>query len=94
MRIVNELRYICENFLHIGHEISQDIMERLLLGNLAHEMRTPMNAVVNYLEVASESNHDTETNAALDQSRSAYSSLNSAIRHLIEQSNNTESVKV
>ena len=35
-------------------------LQKLLLANSAHEVRTPLNAVINYLEIALEGNLDPE----------------------------------
>jgi signal transduction histidine kinase len=36
-------------------------LKKLLLSNSAHEVRTPLNAIINYLEIALEGTLDQET---------------------------------
>src|SRR3978361_482194 len=50
-------------------------LTRLLLANSAHEVRTPLNAIINYLEIAMESTLDQETRDNLAKSHSASKSL-------------------
>ncbi|KAJ5096797.1 hypothetical protein N7456_007518 [Penicillium angulare] len=50
-------------------------LTRLLLANSAHEFRTPLNAVINYLEIAMESTLDEETRENLVRSYTASKSL-------------------
>ena len=46
-------------------------LTKLLLANSAHEVRTPLNAIVNYLEIALEGSLDSETRENLARSHSA-----------------------
>ncbi|KUI53020.1 Cyanobacterial phytochrome B [Cytospora mali] len=50
-------------------------LTRLLLANSAHEVRTPLNAIINYLEIALEGSLDQETRDNLSKSHSASKSL-------------------
>lgn len=50
-------------------------LTRLLLANSAHEVRTPLNAIINYLEIALEGSLDQETRENLSKSHSASKSL-------------------
>ncbi len=59
-------------------------LTRLLLANSAHEVRTPLNAVINYLEIALEGNLDTETREYLSKSHSASKSLICVINDLLD----------
>ena len=68
-------------------------LTRLLLANSAHEVRTPLNAIINYLEIAMESTLDAETRENLSKSHSASKSLIYVINDLLdltktEQGNN------
>ena len=50
-------------------------LTKLLLANSAHEVRTPLNAIINYLEIALEGAIDQETRENLSKSHSASKSL-------------------
>lgn len=50
-------------------------LTKLLLANSAHEVRTPLNAIINYLEIALEGTLDQETRDNLARSHSASKSL-------------------
>lgn len=58
-------------------------MKRLLIVNLSHEVRTPLNAVVNYLEMALEQNLDKKTKSILQMSHTASKSLIFVIDELL-----------
>lgn len=62
-------------------------LSNLLLANSAHEVRTPLNAIVNYLEIALEGNLDDETRDSLIKSYSASKSLIYVINDLLELTN-------
>lgn len=62
-------------------------LTRLLLANSAHEVRTPLNAVVNYLEIALEGALDKETRDNLTKSYSASKSLVYVINDLLDLTN-------
>ncbi|KAL6709884.1 hypothetical protein ACN47E_000669 [Coniothyrium glycines] len=59
-------------------------LTRLLLANSAHEVRTPLNAIINYLEIALEGVLDTETRENLSRSHSASKSLIYVINDLLD----------
>lgn len=59
-------------------------LTRLLLSNSAHEVRTPLNAIINYLEVALEGALDQETRENLAKSHSASKSLIYVINDLLD----------
>ncbi|KAI1493423.1 hsp90-like protein [Biscogniauxia mediterranea] len=59
-------------------------LTRLLLANSAHEVRTPLNAIINYLEIALESALDQETRENLAKSHSASKSLIYVINDLLD----------
>ncbi|KAF2848680.1 hypothetical protein T440DRAFT_151558 [Plenodomus tracheiphilus IPT5] len=59
-------------------------LTRLLLANSAHEVRTPLNAIINYLEIAMEGALDTETRENLSRSHSASKSLIYVINDLLD----------
>ncbi|KAI4745305.1 hypothetical protein E4T50_04354 [Aureobasidium sp. EXF-12298] len=59
-------------------------LTRLLLANSAHEVRTPLNAIINYLEIAMEGNLDEDTRESLAKSHSASKSLIYVINDLLD----------
>ncbi|KAI0426255.1 hsp90-like protein [Xylaria sp. FL1042] len=59
-------------------------LTRLLLANSAHEVRTPLNAIINYLEIALEGSLDEETRENLSKSHSASRSLIYVINDLLD----------
>ncbi|PWW80730.1 hypothetical protein C7212DRAFT_160977 [Tuber magnatum] len=59
-------------------------LTRLLLANASHEVRTPLNAIINYLEIALESPLDNETRDNLMRSHSASKSLIYVINDLLD----------
>ncbi|KIV82878.1 hypothetical protein PV11_04945 [Exophiala sideris] len=59
-------------------------LTRLLLANSAHEVRTPLNAIINYLEIALEGQLDTDTRENLSRSHSASKSLVYVINDLLD----------
>ncbi|CAG8971339.1 hypothetical protein HYALB_00005957 [Hymenoscyphus albidus] len=59
-------------------------LNRLLLANSAHEVRTPLNAIINYLEIALEGALDQETRENLAKSHSASKSLIYVINDLLD----------
>lgn len=62
-------------------------LTKLLLANSAHEVRTPLNAIVNYLEIALEGSLDAETRENLARSHSASKSLIYVINDLLDLTN-------
>lgn len=59
-------------------------LTRLLLANSAHEVRTPLNAIINYLEIALEGTLDQDTRENLVKSHSASKSLVYVINDLLD----------
>ncbi|ESZ95078.1 PHY1, histidine kinase-group VIII protein [Sclerotinia borealis F-4128] len=59
-------------------------LTRILLANSAHEVRTPLNAIINYLEIALEGTLDQETRENLAKSHSASKSLIYVINDLLD----------
>ena len=59
-------------------------LTRILLANSAHEVRTPLNAIINYLEIALEGAIDQETRDNLAKSHSASKSLIYVINDLLD----------
>lgn len=59
-------------------------LTRLLLANSAHEVRTPLNTIINYLEIAMEGSLDPETRENLSKSHSASESLIYVINDLLD----------
>ncbi|KAI9733885.1 MAG: Light-sensor Protein kinase [Cirrosporium novae-zelandiae] len=59
-------------------------LTKLLLANSAHEVRTPLNAIINYLEIAMEGSLDHETRENLAKSHSASKSLIYVINDLLD----------
>ena len=59
-------------------------LTRILLANSAHEVRTPLNAIINYLEIALEGQIDQETRENLSKSHSASKSLIYVINDLLD----------
>ncbi|PTB69130.1 histidine kinase-like protein [Trichoderma citrinoviride] len=59
-------------------------LTRLLLANSAHEVRTPLNAIINYLEIALEGSLDQETRDNLAKSHSASKALIYVINDLLD----------
>ncbi|KAJ6091587.1 hypothetical protein N7467_003556 [Penicillium canescens] len=62
-------------------------LTRLLLANSAHEVRTPLNAIINYLEIALEGALDADTRESLTKSHSASKSLIYVINDLLDLTN-------
>lgn len=62
-------------------------LTKLLLANSAHEVRTPLNAIINYLEIALEGSLDSETRDNLARSYSASKSLIYVINDLLDLTN-------
>jgi light-regulated signal transduction histidine kinase (bacteriophytochrome) len=59
-------------------------LTRLLLANASHEVRTPLNAIINYLEIALEGPLDQDTRDNLVKSHSASKSLVYVINDLLD----------
>lgn len=67
--------------------IESSSLTKLLLANSAHEVRTPLNAIVNYLEIAMEGSLDVDTRDHLTKSYSASKSLIYVINDLLDLTN-------
>lgn len=61
------------------------------MSNQAHEVRTPLNAIINYLEIALEGSLDQETRENLAKSHSASKSLIYVINDLLDLTKTEES---
>lgn len=72
--------------------IQSSELTRLLLANSAHEVRTPLNAIINYLEIALEGSLDQETRDNLAKSHSASKSLIYVINDLLDLTKAEEGV--
>lgn len=64
--------------------IENSQLQRLLLANSAHEFRTPLNAIINYLEIAMEGTLDQDTRDNLAKSHSASKSLVYVMNDLLD----------
>jgi len=62
-------------------------LTKVLLANSAHEVRTPLNAIINYIEIALEGNLDQEARDNLSKSHSASKSLIYVINNLLDLTN-------
>lgn len=69
-------------------------LTKLLLANSAHEVRTPLNAIINYLEIAMEGSLDQETRENLAKSHSASKSLIYVINDLLDLTKTEEGQQV
>ncbi|KAF2804723.1 uncharacterized protein BDZ99DRAFT_481176 [Mytilinidion resinicola] len=69
-------------------------LTRLLLANSAHEVRTPLNAIINYLEIALEGAIDQETRDNLAKSHSASKSLIYVINDLLDLTKTEEGAEL
>lgn len=69
-------------------------LTRLLLANSAHEVRTPLNAIINYLEIALEGALDQDTRENLAKSHSASKSLIYVINDLLDLTKTEEGHKL
>ncbi|KAL7269362.1 hypothetical protein RUND412_007980 [Rhizina undulata] len=59
-------------------------LTRILIANASHEVRTPLNAIINFLEIALEGPLDTETRENITRSHSASVSLTYLINDLLD----------
>jgi signal transduction histidine kinase len=59
-------------------------LKNLLLANVSHEVRTPLNAIINYLEIALEQPMDAELRGAISQAHQSSKSLIFIINDLLD----------
>lgn len=64
--------------------LQKNNLTKRIISNAAHDVRTPLNAMINYLEIALEGNIDQETRDYLYASHSASKSLVSVINDLLD----------
>ena len=69
-------------------------LTKILLANSAHEVRTPLNAIINYLEIALEGAIDQETRENLSKSHSASKSLIYVINDLLDLTKTEEGLNL
>jgi len=85
------LAMIYRAFTHIWQErrtaMQDNQLLKLLLANSAHEFRTPLNAIINYLEIALDGNLNQETRENISRSHSASKSLVYIINDLLDLTN-------
>jgi light-regulated signal transduction histidine kinase (bacteriophytochrome) len=74
--------------------LQSSLLQKLLLANSAHEVRTPLNAIINYLEIALEGNIDQETRDNLSKSHSASKSLVYVINDLLDLTKTEEGLEL
>lgn len=81
------MKLVYGNFIRVWRDreaaLNESRMKRLLIVNLSHEVRTPLNAVVNYLEIALEQQLDRKTKEILWMSHTASKSLIFVIDELL-----------
>lgn len=82
------LRLVYGKFIDVWRQkeaaLQNSKLTRLLLANSAHEVRTPLNAIINYLEIALEGQLDQDTRENLARSHSASKSLVYVINDLLD----------
>ncbi|KAJ5549985.1 CheY-like superfamily [Penicillium sp. DV-2018c] len=86
------LSLLYHTFTNIWQEkettLQNNQLMRLLLANSAHEFRTPLNAIINYLEIALDSESlDQDTRDHISRSHSASKSLVYIINDLLDHTN-------
>ncbi|KAF2434152.1 hypothetical protein EJ08DRAFT_494567 [Tothia fuscella] len=82
------------NFIEVWKQqrsLAQSRLKRALLLNASHEVRTPLNAIINYLEIALEKPLDDDAKDLLQKSHSASKSLVYVIDDLLSISNTQDS---
>ncbi|KAL5348128.1 hypothetical protein ACLOAV_006608 [Pseudogymnoascus australis] len=88
------LRLVYGKFIKVWRQkedaLQSSHLSRLLLANSAHEVRTPLNAIINYLEIALEGALDQETRDNLAKSHSASKSLIYVINDLLDLTKSEE----
>ncbi|OCK81591.1 hypothetical protein K432DRAFT_442245 [Lepidopterella palustris CBS 459.81] len=82
------MRLVYGKFVEVWREKEKTVldsrMKRILLLNASHEVRTPLNAVINYLEIALERPLDPSIKDALEKSHTASKSLVHVIDNLLD----------
>lgn len=82
------LRLVYGRFIEIWREkqaaLRTSRMASILLRNAGHEVRTPLNAIMNYLELALDGNLDNDVRESLQQSYTASQSLVYVINDLLD----------
>ena len=63
--------------------VQSNRLKNLLLANVSHEVRTPLNAIINYLEIALETNMSPELRSAIMQAHRSSKSLIFIINDLL-----------
>lgn len=85
------LSLLYRTFIDIWQEkeamLQNNQLMRLLLANSAHEFRTPLNAIINYLEIVLDGSLDHETRDHISRSHSASKSLVYIINDLLDLTN-------
>ncbi|KAG0158071.1 hypothetical protein PDIDSM_5584 [Penicillium digitatum] len=85
------LSLLYRTFTNIWQEkettLQNNQLMRLLLANSAHEFRTPLNAIINYLEIVLDGSLDQETRDHISRSHSASKSLVYIINDLLDLTN-------
>ncbi|KAK0547372.1 hypothetical protein OC845_004119 [Tilletia horrida] len=74
--------------------IQHNAMNKLLLSNASHEVRTPLNHIINYLEMALDGPLDTDTRDNLSKSHLASKSLLFVINDLLDLTRQEEGKKL
>lgn len=87
-RLVHEAHFYTGKFIEVWRQkeaaLQTSRLTRLLLANSAHEVRTPLNAIINCLEIALEGSLDHETRENLARSHFASKSLIYVINDLLD----------
>ncbi|KAJ5196276.1 hypothetical protein N7449_006755 [Penicillium cf. viridicatum] len=85
------LSLLYRTFIDIWQEkeatLQNNQLMRLLLANSAHEFRTPLNVIINYLEIVLDGSLDQETRDHISRSHSASKSLVYIINDLLDLTN-------
>lgn len=86
--LIANRKYHVGKFIEIWRQKEQALqnskLTKILLANSAHEVRTPLNAIINYLEIAMEGALDDDTRDNLSKSHSASKSLIYVINDLLD----------
>ncbi|BFZ60602.1 hypothetical protein YB2330_001642 [Saitoella coloradoensis] len=86
------LQIVYSRFIRVWRQkeaaVKTSKMTNLLLGNASHEVRTPLNAIINYLEIAMEGNIDSDTRDNLKRSHQGAKSLIYVVNDLLDLTKN------